>query len=259
MCNSKYKNDLNLKYSLIFNYSMETLNLILNALKLKNNEDSFNIIDSDEEFIDYYNYRIKNEKSIKEQIDNFNEKNNVSIDIFKLANDCDLSLEESINTLNYILSRQELMNNINNKTNKIINENFKNIIETLFSRIIVIFLEKCTETDNIMEKCGYNVQLCKYAIYYKSIFNSTINKTFENFYKSLISRCFNIATNYGCIISWLTFANLAPEMVKEHCYPIINKDTIIFKNIIWNNIKQNKIYEKELELYYKYHNDSMSP
>ena len=157
------------------------------------------------------------------------------------------------NTLNYILSRQELMNNINNKSNKIIYENFKNIIETLFSRIIVIFLEKCNETDNIMEKCNYNVQLCQYVIFYKNILNSNINKTFENFYNSFTSRCFNIATNYGCIISWLTFAILAPEMVKEHCYPIINKDTIIFKNIIWNNIKQNKIYEKELELYYKYH------
>jgi hypothetical protein len=230
---------------------MDTLNLILSALNLKNIEDSYNIIDSYDEFIDYYNYRIKNEQSIKEQINIFNKKQNDSVDIFKLSNGCDFSLQESINTLNYILSKQQLMNNIN--SNKIIYENFKNIIETLFSRIMVIFLEKCNETDNIMEKCTYNVQLCQYAIFYKNIFNSTINKTFENFYNLLISRCFNIATNYGCIISWLTFAQLAPEMVKEHCYPIINKNTIIFKNIIWNNIKQNKIYEKELELYFKYH------
>jgi hypothetical protein len=235
---------------------MEALNLILSALNLKDTEDSYNIIDSDDEFINYYNYRIKNEKSIKEQIDNFNKNINVSIDIFNLANGCEFSLEESINTLNYILSRQELMNTINHKSNKAIYENFKNIIETLFSRIIVIFLEKCNETNNIMEKCVYNVQICQYTIFYKKNFNTEINKTFENFYKSLTYRCFNIATNYGCIISWLTFTSLAPEMIKEHCYPIINKDTIIFKNIIWNNIKQNKLYEKELDLYYKYHQDS---
>jgi hypothetical protein len=108
----------------------------------------------------------------------------------------------------------------------------------------------------LWKKCGYNVQLCNYAIFYKNIFNNNINNNFENFYKSLTSRCFNIATNYGCIVSWLTFAKLAPEMVKDNCYPIINKNTIIYKNIIWNNIKQHKMFEKELELYYKYHQDS---
>ncbi len=227
---------------------METINMILSSLNLKKTESSFDIINSDDEFIDYYKFRIKNDKSIKDYVDKFNEKINVSIDIDILtkAKGCELSLQESFNTLNYILSREEIMNNINNY------ENFKNIIETLFSRIIIIFLEKCNNSIDIMDKCRYNVQLCQYSLFYKNIFNYNINKSFENYYKSLIARCFNIATNYGCIISWLTFAKLAPEMIRDECYPIINKNSIIFNNIIWDNIKQNKIFEKELELYYKY-------
>ncbi len=225
--------------------------MILSALNLKETKSSFEIIDSDEEFIDYYNYRIKNEKSVKEQVDNFNSLINVPIDIFNKAKGCNLSLNESLSTLNFILSKKEIMSEINNNNNNIYN-NFKEIIEVLFSRIIVIFLDKCNKTDNIMEKCSYNVIICQYSIYYKSIFDESINKNLDNYYKSLLNRCFNVATNYGCIVSWFTFAKLAPEMVKEHCYPIINKDSIIYKNIIWNNIKEHKMFEKEFELFNKF-------
>jgi hypothetical protein len=230
---------------------METINMILSALNLKDSNSSFELINNNDDIIDYYNFKIKNEKSIKEQIDLFNESINVPLEIFKKTEGCDLSLHESINTLNYILSRKEIMNGIDKNIS--IYNNFKNIIEILFSRIISIYLEYCNKTNDIIEKCSINVNIYHYSLYYKNIFNDTLNKSFENYYKSLIYRSFNIATNFGCIISWLTFAKLAPEMIKDHCYPIINKDTIIFKNIIWKNIKENKLFEKELELYNKYH------
>ena len=228
--------------------------MILNALNLKESNSSFEIIDSDDEYIDYYNYRIKNDKSIKNQIDIFNININIPFDVFSKSNGYELSFGETIKTLNYILSRKELMGAINN-SNATIYDNFNNIIETLFNRVIIIILEKCNSTDNIMQKCGHNVNLCQYSIYYRHVFNNKLNKSFENYYKSLTHRCFNIATNYGCIVSWLTFAKLAPEMVKDNCYPIINKNTIIYKNIIWDNIKDNKLFIEEIELFNKYHKD----
>ena len=230
---------------------MEAINMILNALSLKGKKSDYELTENMDEYIEYYNYKIKNEKSIKEQIDNFNENINVNMDIYEKATDCSLSFQETISTLNYLLSRKEIMNKINESN---IHNNFKEIIEMLFSRLIVIFLDKCNSTNNILEKCSINVNICQYSIFYKDIFNDNINKTFEDFYKSLANRCFNVATHHGCIISWMTFAKLAPEMVKEHCYPIINKNTIIYKNIFWNNIKENKLFEKELELFNKFHN-----
>jgi hypothetical protein len=234
---------------------MEALNMILNAFSLKDRKSNFELIDNDDEYIEYYNYKIKNETPIKEQIDQFNEKINVNLDIHHLSSDCSLSFQETLSTLNYLLSRKEIMNAIND-SNIYIYKHFKEIIEMLFSRLIVIFLEKCNSTDNVLEKCAINANICQYSIFYKDIFNDKINKTFENYYKGLTSRCFNIATNYGCIISWMTFAKLAPEMVKDTCYPNINKNTNIYKNIIWNNINENKLFEKELELFNKYHNNS---
>ena len=233
---------------------MEAINMILNALSLKDINADYELTKNNDDYIEYYNFKIKNEKSIKIQIDNFNESINVPLDIFKSSNGCDLSLQETLNTLNYLLSRQEIMNGINT-SNQDIYKNFKNMIEVLFSRLIVLFLEKCNNVDNIVEKCAINANICHYTVYYKSIFYENINKTFDNFYKALTNRCFNIATNYGCIISWLTFAKLAPEMVKEYCYPNINKDTLIYKKIIWANIKEMKMFEKELELFNKYYKE----
>ncbi len=233
---------------------METINLILNALSLKDNNSDFELTESSNDTIDYYNYKIKNDRLIIKKIDKFNENINIKFDIYQKGINCDLSFQETLSTLNYLLSRKELINAINN-SNITVYKNFKEIIEVLFSKLIVIFLDKSNSTDNILEKCNINVNICHYSLYYRNIFNNNINKTFDDYYKSLANRCFNIATNYGCIISWMTFAQLAPEMVNDDCYPIINKNTEIYKNIIWDNVKQNGLFEKEFELFNKYHSD----
>jgi len=227
--------------------------MILSALNIKKSNSEYELTNITDEYCNnYYNYIIKNEKIIKDKIDKFNEDINGPLGINEKAIHCNLSFEETIDTLNYLLSRKEIMNAIND-SNIIVYKNFKEIIEILFSRIIYIFLEKCNSTNDIFEKCTINVNICQYSIHYKNIFNDKINKTFENYYKSLAYRCFNIATNYGCIISWLTFAKLCPNMVKDECYPIINKNTIIYKQIMWDNVKKNTLFEKEFDLFIKYH------
>ena len=131
---------------------------------------------------------------------------------------------------------------------------FKEIIEILFSRIIVIYLEKCNETEDIIMKNFHNAKMCETAIFYSHIFmNSVFKDTFENFYKSLIYRCFNIATNYGCVISWMTFARLAPEMVNDDYYPKINKEADIYQKINFEYLNSSVIFKKEFKLFQKYY------
>lgn len=239
---------------------MDSLHNFFSALNIGNyinNETKYNIINkynenNDEtDYIEYYNYIIKNNIFIKTKIEQFNEIISVPSDIFLKCNGCDLSLEESMKTLNYLLSRKEI-NETMEKSDTLNSNNFKEIISSLFSRIIVIHLEKCNESTDILVKYAYNSKMCEIAIYYKNIFTNNIFKdSFERFYKSLTYRCFYIATNYGCIISWLTFANLAPEMVCDDCYPKINQETILFKNINKTYLKDNKLFEKEIELLHK--------
>lgn len=229
---------------------MEAINMILSALNIKKSNSEYELTNID--FGNYYNYIIKNDKMIKDKIDKFNEDMNCPLGINDKAINFNLSFQETVETLNYLLSRKEIMNAIN-ESNIIIYKNFKEIIEILFSRIIYVFLENCNSTNDIFEKCMINVNICHYSIFYKNIFNDNLNKTFENYYKSLAYRCFNIATNYGCIVSWMTFAKLCPEMVTDTCYPSINKNTIIYKQIIWENVKKNVLFEKEFELFIKYH------
>ncbi len=74
---------------------METINIILNALSLKNNKSDFELTNSSQEIIDYYNYKIKNDRLIKETVDKFNENINIKFDIYQKAINCDLSFQET--------------------------------------------------------------------------------------------------------------------------------------------------------------------
>jgi hypothetical protein len=61
-----------------------------------------------------------------------------------------------------------------------------------------------------------------------------------------------MATNYGCVISWLAFAQLCPEMISEDCCLVLNKNTDIYKIINWEYIKTNKLFEEEYDIFIKY-------
>jgi len=241
---------------------MEALSNLLNILYITN-ETKYNTVyelneqeeTNDNSEIEYHNFIIKNNVGIKSKIDKLNDYKFLAFDLYKKANGCDLSLIECVNTLNYLLNRKEIINSIEH-INSLSSNNFKEIIESLFSRIIIIHLDKYNESNDINYKHVTNVKLCEYAIHYYNIFTNTIfRKSFDNFYKSLAYRAYYLSINTGCIISWLTFAKLIPDMVNDDCYPKINKTTIFYKNkpmvINIEYIKKLKIFEKEIELYYK--------
>jgi hypothetical protein len=244
---------------------MDTINNLLSALNIKKDK-NYNIIfelnnteeTNDNSETEYYGFKIKNNVEIKSKIDKFNELISIQFDLNSKCNNCDLSLSECLNTLNYLLNRKEIINSIES-SNRFSSDNFKQIIEALFSRIMIIHLEGFNNNNsssiNITTKYTFNAKMCEYAIYYYNIFNNTIFiKSFKNFYKSLIFRSFHMAINNGCVISWLTFAKLAPDMINDDCYPNINKNSILYQKINMNYLKELNIFEKELELFNKYFN-----
>ncbi len=245
---------------------MDTINNLLSVLNIKK-DTNYNIVfelnnneeTNDNTDIEYYNFKIKNNVEIKSRIDKFNDSVSIHFDLINKCNGCDLSLSECINTLNYLINRKEIINSINSSYNSTFNSNnFKQIIEALFSRIMIIHLEgynniQNINSQNIISKHTLNAKMCEYAINYYNIFNNTIfMNSFEKFYKSLAYRCFYMTTNYGCIISWLTFAKLAPDMVNDYCYPNINKKTILYNKINKEYLNNLEIFEKELELFNRY-------
>ena len=234
--------------SSLFNIFCTTNEIKYNSVYESNNNKETN----DNSEIEYHNFIIKNNIDIKSKIDKFNDYILIEFDLNKKCNGCDLSLVECINTLNYLLNRKEIINSIEN-SNKFSSNNFKQIIEALFSRIIIIHVDKFNGTNNIEKKHIINARLCEYAIYYYNIFTNTIfMKSFENFYKSLAYRAYNITITTGCVISWLTFAKLVPDMVYDDCYPKINKLTIFYKKKS-EYIRQFKMFEKEFEICNKYY------
>jgi hypothetical protein len=241
---------------------MDTINNLLSALNIRKSTDYDIIFElnnneetNDNSDTEYYNFKIKNNVEIKSKIDKFNELVSIKYDLNTKCNGCNLSLLECLNTLNYLLNRKEILNSIEN-SNRFSLNNFKQIIESLFSRIMIIHLNEYTNNNslskNIITKNMVNAKMCEYAIHYYIIFSNTVfMKSFDNFYKALAYRSFHMATNEGCVISWLTFAKLVPDMTNDYCYPKINKNSILYKQINIDYLKGLIIFEKEYELYNK--------
>ena len=231
---------------------MDMINNLLSALNIKKDIDydvifKFNEIEetNDNSDTEYYGFKIKNNVEIKSKIDKFNELILIKYDLNTKCNGCDLSLLECQNTLDYLLNRKEILNSIES-FNRFSSDNFKQIIEALFSRIMIIHLQSYNSNENIINKNILNAKMCEYAIYYYEIFNNTIfMKSFSDFYKSLTYRAFYMTTTNGCIISWLTFAKLAPDMINDDCYPKINKKALFHERINMNYLTGLKIFEKE--------------
>jgi hypothetical protein len=237
---------------------MDTINTLLSAFYITNKKYDavyeFNNTEetNDNTIIEYYNFIIKNNGYNKTKIDKFIENVIIPFDIYSKTKGCDLSLVECVNTLNYLLSRKEIINSINNITS-INSKNFKEIIETLFFKIIVIHLELFNVTEDIIKKHTINAKMCEYSIKYSHVLLSgQFRNIYNNYYKSLLYRCLNSSAINGCLISWLTFAKLSPEMVNDDYYPKINQTTDIYKKINIAYIKDTELFEKELELFNKY-------
>ena len=57
----------------------------------------------------------------------------------------------------------------------------------------------------------------------------------------------------GCVLCWLVFATLYPNMITNDCYLQINTSGIIYKYINWEYIKKNSLFKNKLELYFQYY------
>ncbi len=238
---------------------MDTINSLLNAFHIGNKKYDvvyeFNNTEetNDNKAIEYYNFIIKNTGYNKHKIDKFIENTVIHFDMYNKIRGCDLSLMECVNTLNYLLSRNEIINSINN-LNSYNSNNFKEIIETLFFKIIFIHIELYNNTEDTFKKYTINAKLCEYSIqYYKHFSTGGFKKMFENYYKSLLYRCLNMSSLFGCLISWLTLAKIAPEMVNDDYYPKINQDSHIYKYINLAYLREQNLFNKELQLFNKYY------
>ncbi len=237
---------------------MDAINTLLSAFYITNKKYDvvyeFNNTEetNDNKITEYYNFIIKNNGYNKNKIDKFIESIIIPFDIHTKTKGCDLSLVECVNTLNYLLSRREIINSINNLTSNN-SKNFKDIIETLFFRIILIHLELFNNTEDIIKQHTINAKLCEYSIKYSYVLTSgQFINIFNSYYKSLLYRCLHSSSVHGCLISWLTFAKLAPDMVNDDYYPKINQNTEIYKKINIAYIKDTELFDKELELFNKY-------
>ncbi len=237
---------------------MDTINTLLSAFYISNKKYDvvyeFNNAEetNDNTITEYYNFIIKNNGYNKNKIDKFIENIIIPFDIYSKTKGCDLSLLECVNTLNYLLSRKEIINSINNLTSNN-SKNFMEIIETLFFRIIIIHLELFKTSEDILKKHIINAKLCEYSIKYSNILTSgQFKNLFGCYYKSLLYRCLHSSAINGCLISWLTFAKLAPEMINDDYYPKINQTTDIYKKINIAYIRDTELFDKELELFNKF-------
>lgn len=83
-----------------------------------------------------------------------------------------------------------------------------------------------------------------------------LDNILDNIKKYIINRCIFLSVNYGCIISWLTFATLCPEMTNESCCLKINMNGPLYKSINWDYVNNKKSLETQLKIFYKYYMNS---
>jgi hypothetical protein len=126
-------------------------------------------------------------------------------------------------------------------------------IESLISRIIYLYITDCANANTVIKKIYINSHLCEFMMKYHYImYNTAFRNNFKTLYQSFINRCYLMATNYGCVMSWLTFAHMCPEMISDECHLVLNKNTEIYKIINWDYIKNNKLFEEEYDIFLKY-------
>ena len=174
----------------------------------------------------YKGFIIKDCEIIKQNINNLYKNINIKYNIFSFSEIYKFTLKENITILDYLLNDKE----------KIVRSYVKDI-KAVFERILRIYLEKCAQSENPFNKAYINGKLCEFLIKYNFLFNHPLLKNKLNIVKKFfISRCLQLSIKEGCVISWLTFATLCPEMMNDDCYLEINMQGLLYKNINWNYV-----------------------
>ncbi len=213
-------------------------------------------------FIKYKDFMInENVESIdnlKNIIDNFHILNenftNKTIEYLNLPN---LTLKESIYSLDILISRPDIMDflakNENDYTEEVVS-----VISKLYLNIFKIYNDDINNEEDIIKQAQLNFDLCEIIIKYTFIYtHPAFSKFFLNLWKYNVKKYYLLAKNNGCLISWITFSILSPSLVNNNCYPIINKESLIFKRINWEYVKSKIGHPKygynKLNLFIKYY------
>jgi hypothetical protein len=172
----------------------------------------------------------------------------------------DLLLESD--EINELIDDNSIDSSIKDKIIDTISELYVYIISYHLNRIINIDIDNYDSNIDIKEiKLNYLCDFCKDITKYKNVLDlcQKTNIKFKIYKYTTINKMFEFAAEEGAILPWLTLINMVPELVGENYYPLIRSD--FSKNKI--NYKYSlkclndlPMYEKELQIFHKYYNDS---
>ncbi len=207
-------------------------------------------------YTEYKGFMIKNDL-VKSSVDQFYNSINISFHIFSEnylnINTLEQNLEELdqlLKDFNLLIQKQELLQ-IDNENDIITN---CKLIEYVFKKIMYYYLEQCVPVDNIIAKGKINGLLCEIFIKYNHIFTTNpLKNILIDIKKYMISRCLFLSINHGCLISWLTFATLCPEIINNDSYLIINTNGLLYTSINWDYVNNKKSLEPQLKIFYRYY------
>ncbi len=205
--------------------------------------------------MEYNNFVIKNHL-VKQIIDDFNESIHIKFNIFSenfsRNNNINQNLEELeslIGDLKLLIDKKDILEIDTNTEMNIKSKSIEQVIKS----IMYYYLEQCSFFNDIISKGKINGLLCEIFIKYSFVFKiKSLENILENIKKYMISRCVHLSVNHGCIISWLTFATLCPEMTNDNLHLKINVEGPLYKNINWEYLDSKKELGNQLIAFYKY-------
>ena len=186
-------------------------------------------------------------------IDNFDKTKNVNINnnIYKRYKD--FSVEKLFVIMDNLIQNKELYEICENNCNYVTEEtsfensivNFtKNIYCLIFKKLLDNFENEVLVKDII--KNGENI-FANIVKYNKILKSPLFSEIFKRFIIVLKNKCIEFSSKHGLISTWLTFADICPEMIKTDCYLWLNYQSTEFKfnnmDFIKNNFLIYQIYE----------------
>jgi hypothetical protein len=196
--------------------------------------------------INYKGFIIKDCEIIKQNINKFIKSIDINYNLFIVNDIYKFTLTENITILEYFIDRHKIKSNLKD-------------IKIVFERILRIYLEECANSDEPFNKAYNNGKLCEFLIKYNFLFNHPLLKNKLNIIKKFfISRCYQLSIKQGCILSWITFATLCPEMINENCYLEINLQGFLYKYINWNYLSTNEILKDKIIIFSNYYQENIT-
>ncbi len=160
----------------------------------------------------------------------------------------DLSLETCIFTLDQLASNKYAMNYCANNDKSIFSDNYLSLIRQIYLTILNNITDDLAKAESIPQKADINFKFCETIVKYKFVFtHPNLRNEFYQLWRKINKMCLLNSINNGCVISWLTLLAICPKMVNNNCYPILNKEGTIYKNINWGFINNNNIFKPLLD------------